>query len=131
MWNKTFAHESGEIEVFGLFAPGVSSFEEGAVSWVESGVENRKSSRWISSGIHSSHLPVIYVKSWNLPPERRLGVRLTDEKGHHWTTISQPLNDIWPFPIELGPEIESVIPEVVVLRPIEATFQVRTPDMND
>jgi hypothetical protein len=72
----------------------------------------------------------MYIKAPGLKSDFRIGVRLRDEEGRYWLTKPEQQgirDDIRPFLIELPSEIKLVTPEVVILEPAKATFQVRTP----
>ena len=58
----------------------------------------------------------------------RLAIRLRDARGVYWLTKPEPQGSsdrIYPYLVELPPEIKSVVPEVVLLKPVEAEFTVK------
>ena len=59
----------------------------------------------------------------------RLGFRLRDEPGRYWLAKSEPegsVDGVWPFLVEVPPEVTTVSGEVVLLKPIQAEFTVQT-----
>ena len=77
---------------------------------------------------HYTPSPVIYLRAAPLPSGQRLAVRLRDEKGYHW--IAKPdtrgANDIQPFLVELPTDVTTVTAEIVLLKPLQASFDVET-----
>jgi len=63
--------------------------------------------------------------------EPRLAMRLRDEQGRYWVAKPESegaVNGIYPFLIDLPPDVNRVTPELVLLKPVEAEFTVKTPD---
>jgi hypothetical protein len=81
--------------------------------------------RWDS---HYTPGPVIYVRAGPLENGDRLAVRLKDAHGRYWLTKPEPqgiFQDIRPFLIgELPSETTTVTAELVVLKPVKASFDV-------
>lgn len=63
-----------------------------------------------------------------LPDEsERLAVRLRDDHGQYWLAKSESAaTGINPFLLELPPSVTNVVPEVVRLKPVQASFLVET-----
>jgi hypothetical protein len=62
-------------------------------------------------------------------PVNRLAIRLLDNKGRWWTAKPEPedgADGIMPYLIDLPPEVRTVIPEIVLLKPTCAEFMVDT-----
>ena len=76
---------------------------------------------------HYTPSPVIYLRAPRLPSDERWGVRLRDEKGGLWLAKPEPqkaADGILPFLVDLPPEVETVVAELVVLRPRHAVCEV-------
>lgn len=149
-WNQTARQGSNEILVLGLFPPGTRVFEGGHLLTnppVTMGpVRGGAPTGWtgMSRAVNplkvehfSSHYSitdsVIYVSAPNLSGPPRLAMRLRDEQGRQWEAKSESQrsdNGIYPFLIELPPDLIQVTPELVLLPPVEATFTVNTPTIS-
>jgi len=78
---------------------------------------------------HYTPVPVMYIRAPASRSKERLGVRLRDEQGRYWLAKPEPqgaADGIWPFLLELPPEVRTVSAEVVLLKPIQAEFTVQT-----
>ncbi|MDB6016409.1 MAG: hypothetical protein JWR19_898 [Pedosphaera sp.] len=145
-WNQTVKLESGEVVVLGLFPPGTHVFCEGVYQTnppVTMGpVSGGARSGWVGQTMRVSPVkemhytghytpdPVIYLHTPEPGSKNRLAVRFRDESGRYWLTEAESqgvANGIQPYMIKLPPEVTQVVPEVVVLKPIEAEFLVSTP----
>jgi hypothetical protein len=59
----------------------------------------------------------------------RVAIRLRDELGRFWEAKPDTLSaGIQPFLIELPDTVTNVVPEIVLLPPLQATFNVKTPN---
>ena len=148
-WNKTNLLASKEVAVLGLFLPGTHTFCEGnyeSSSTAVQGPRGGSPSGWTGSRqrinpmrVKESHShytpsPVLYVRYHrertvrSLPGEsERLAVRLRDDHGQYWVAKPESAADgINPFLVELPPSVTNVVPEVVLLRPVQADFFVET-----
>jgi hypothetical protein len=141
----TLTNGSARLTVLGLFPPGTYVFTGGRFEtnpvirmgptkggapsgWV--GQSKRISPTQIIhwSG-HYTPVPVVYIRAPASGSKDRLGVRLRDEQGRYWLAKPEPqgpADGIWPFLVELPPEVSTVSAEVVVLKPIQAEFTVQT-----
>jgi hypothetical protein len=143
-WNVKFAAESTEVLVLGILPAGVNVFTDGAhtTAMTMAPVSGGAPSGWTSQSQritplkqqhwhgHYTPVPVIYLKAADLPSGTRIGVRLLDEQGRYWLAKPEPQgirDNIRPFLIELSPEIKSITAEIVVIKPVQASFQVNTP----
>jgi hypothetical protein len=61
--------------------------------------------------------------------ETRLAMRLRDEQGRNWVATPESqgaVNGIYPFLVQLPPDATQITPELVLLKPVEAEFTVKT-----
>jgi hypothetical protein len=143
-WNTKHALGTTEVFALGILPAGVNVFTEGAHTTARTmtAVRGGAPSGWTSQSQrvtplkqqhwygHYTPVPVLYLKAPSLPPDTRIGVRLVDEQGRYWLAKPEPQgvrDGIRPFLIELPDQTQSVTPEVVILKPVQATFQVQTP----
>lgn len=78
---------------------------------------------------HYTHVPVIYLHADLQDTHTRLGVRLRTEDGDLIPVEMEPdsgRKGIWPFLITNLGDATTVTPEIVLLHPLEATFDVDT-----
>ena len=83
--------------------------------------------RKVWAGHYSSRDSVLYVRAKRLSADARLAVRLRDETGRCWVAEPEPqgaMQEIWPFLVKVPDDVKSVVAEVVVLKPISASFDV-------
>lgn len=79
---------------------------------------------------HYVDRPTLYLKVDDPSLSKRIGVRVRDEQGRIWPTTRQPgrgVAGIVPFMLDVPSDVTTVIPEIVLLNPLEAEFTVRTP----
>lgn len=80
---------------------------------------------------HYTPTPTIYVRASELKDPNRLALRLRDDAGQMWTAKSEPQGDnpdgVHAFLMELPPEVTQVVPELILLKPVQAQFVVQTP----
>jgi len=145
-WNTTFAYESTEVLALGVFPPGVNTFTCGVYDTnpavTLTAVGGGAPSGWTSiskritplkvQSWHGHYTPVavIYLKAPKLLADIRIGVRLLDNEGQYWIAKPEPQgirDDVRPFLVELATETKFVTPEIVILKPVQGSFQVRTP----
>jgi hypothetical protein len=143
-WNQTTRQGTNDILVIGLFPPGTRVFEGGhlltnpptSMGPVRGGAPSGWTgmSRPVSpmkvvhySSHYSTRDSVIYVSAPNFSGQARLAMRLRDEQGRDWEAKAEgSANGIYPFLIELPPEVTQVTPELVFLPPVTAAFTVNT-----
>lgn len=146
-WNQTARHGSNDILMLGLFPPGNRVFQDGVLLTnppVSMGaVRGGAPSGWTGtsravnplkvvhySGHYSTTNSVIYVSAPKLGGAARLAMRLRDEQGRDWVAKPESqgaVDGIYPFLVQLPPEADRVTPELVLLKPVEAEFTVKTP----
>ena len=70
----------------------------------------------------------LYLASPELGSEERLGVRIRDECGHYWTTRLESAHqgEERAYLLEVPSNVKTVVAEIVVLKPVQAEFYVRT-----
>src|SRR5581483_11976167 len=79
---------------------------------------------------HYSPGPVIYLRLSDPQSTNHIAVRLHDDQGRWWTAKPEPEGDadgIMPYLVSLPPEVQSVTPEIVLLKPVRAEFMVNIP----
>jgi hypothetical protein len=71
------------------------------------------------------------VRASELKDPNRLALRLRDDAGQMWTAKSEPQGDnpdgVHAFLMELPQEVTQVVPELILLKPVQAQFVVQTP----
>jgi hypothetical protein len=78
---------------------------------------------------HYTPVPVVYIRTSPLSAKERLGFRFCDEQGRYWMAKPEPqgaADGVWPFLVDLPPEVKEVSGEVVLLKPVHAEFTVQT-----
>ena len=142
-WNIQTGVGSNELFLLGIFPKGTHVFSEGVYQTnpaVSMGpVSGGSSSGWVGSSQrvtptrvqrwdgHYTPTPVIYLRAPQLSSKDRLAVRLRDEGGRYWPTKPEPQgirDGISPFLVELPPEVKMAVAEIVLLKPLHATFDV-------
>jgi hypothetical protein len=147
-WNAAYRFEGIDILALGLFPTGTHHFSRGMyqsnppVAMRMTTVKGGAPSGWMGRSMRSSPLkverwyghytptPVIYLRAKSLDSNKRLAVRLRDDQGRHWAAKPEPQGtpeDIRPFLVELPSEVRTVVPEIVVLDPVIANFDVTIP----
>jgi len=146
LWNAKLAAGTNEFVALGICPPGSYTFSGGnfdptgpTMGAVQSGAPSGWTSqsrrltplavkRWSS---HYTPHPTIYLRAPSLPEPARLGLRLRDELGRYWATEPEPqgaAGGVRPFLLKLPAGVTNVVPELVLLHPLEADFLVRTKD---
>jgi hypothetical protein len=80
---------------------------------------------------HYTPVPTLYLRAPTIPGDDRIGVRIRDEQGRLWTAEAEEQGrreNIRPFLLKLPPEVRTITPEVVFIRPRSAEFTVRVPE---
>ena len=78
---------------------------------------------------HYASCPVIFLRVQDLAPTNRLALRLEDERGRFWVAQPEPqgaVDGIMPYLVELPTDVRTVVPEIVLLKPVRASFLVET-----
>jgi hypothetical protein len=146
-WNQKVTNELGAFEILGLFPIGNYVFSEGQFLTnppVKMGaVRGGAPSGWTGQSVHVNPLqmkhynghyttkaPVIYVHAPEGKRAERLALRLRDDQGRYYESKldSQGTpNGIHAFIVDLPKDVETIVPELVILKPVEAEFMVKTP----
>ncbi|MGA2747335.1 MAG: hypothetical protein ABSG59_01055 [Verrucomicrobiota bacterium] len=144
-WNQSIHIGTNEIAVLGFFPPGNYVFSDGVFltnppvtmgavgggapsGWTGQDVTLTPWKRKSYHGHYSTTNSIIYLRAPALDGKDRLAIRLRDARGVYWLTKPEPQGSsdrIYPYLVELPPEIKSVVPEVVLLKPVEAEFTVK------
>jgi hypothetical protein len=146
-WNQTVHYEAQDISILGLFPAGSYVFNQGAFltnppvsmgrviggapsGWTGQSVTVNPLKVANYHGHYSTTQSVIYVSAPKWRGKTRLAMRLRDDQGRLWVADPEPegANDgIYPFLVNLPPEVNRVTPELVVLKPVEAEFMAKVP----
>ena len=141
----TLTNASVPLTVLGLFPAGTYVFTEGRFEtnaairmgptiggspsgWVGQGrrISPTQIKQWHG---HYTPVPVVYIRVPSSRAKDRLGVRLRDGQGRYWLAKPEPggpVDGIWPFLVDLPPDVGIVSAEVVLLKPIQVEFTVQT-----
>jgi hypothetical protein len=146
--HQTVASPAGDIRLVGLFPPSLPRahvFAEGeflsAPPYAMGGVLGGAPSGWTKSGGFANPLqekwyhghytpwPTFYLRADLKRTAARFGIRLRDGDGHLLAARMEPQGartGIWPYLVTDATNLTVVTPEIVLLRPLEATFSVDT-----
>jgi hypothetical protein len=150
-WSQKIHFGTNEISVLGFFPAGNYVFSDGILltnpAVTMGAVRGGAPSGWTGQsmmvspikkkyyhGHYSTANSIIYLRAPALGAKARLAVRLRDERGACWTTELEPQgtpDGIHAYLVNLPPETRRVVPELVVLKPVEAEFTVKVPDMGN
>ncbi len=144
LWNSKFAAGTNEFVALGVCPPGVYTFTNGnfdptgprmgAVGGGAPSGWTRRTKRTNQLKLQTWHghytpSPTIYVRA-NLTDRDRIAVRLHDETGQLWTALPEPQGNpdgVHAFLLELPAGVTNVLPELVLLKPVQTEFLVKTP----
>jgi hypothetical protein len=147
-WNSSTNVEGGNVTALGWFPknPMAYVFSEGQYMTNPPSpmapTRGGAPSGWVSSELrispikvqewngHYSPGPVIYLRLSDPQSTNHIAVRLHDDQGRWWTAKPEPEGDadgIMPYLVSLPPEVQSVTPEIVLLKPVRAEFMVNIP----
>jgi hypothetical protein len=139
--------QAEEITILGILPPGTHHFSDGVYQsnpppaqrmgpvgggapsgWVgrSERVSPAQTKFWHG---HYTPMPTLYVRAPSVKSGERLAVRLRDEQERLWVAKPEPQGApgaIYPFLIDLPPEVKTVIAEVLLLKPVQASFDVDT-----
>lgn len=144
VWNSKLFVGTNEIVALGVCPAGTYTFTGGNFDPTGprmSAVRGGTPSGWTSQSKrvtpmkrqtwhgHYTPKPTIYIRAAKLSEPNRLAVRLRDDAGQLW--VAEPESQGSPdgvhaFLIELPPDVTNIVPELVLLRPVEADFLVDT-----
>ena len=144
MWNSKSSVGTNEIVALGVCPPGTYTFSDG--NFDPSGpkmgaVRGGAPSGWTGTSQrvtpmkikfwhgHYTPRPTLYVRAAQLREPDRLGLRLRDDAGRIWIAKPETQGNpdgVHAFLLELPPDVTQIVPELVLLRPVEANFLVET-----
>jgi hypothetical protein len=144
-WNTVCTAGTNTILAMGVCPPGVHVFIDGqydtnspsGMGPVHGGARTGWTGQsWRTTPLQVKHKdghytpdPTIYVRAPDLKEPERLAVRLRDNEGKYWEATPEPQGSpqgIHPFMFQVPTNITTVVPEIVVLKPIQAEFMVNT-----
>jgi hypothetical protein len=144
-WNITNRFQSNEIDALGFFPPGTHVFYEGRLTNYNPGlgpVGHGAPSGWVGqsrpAGLdrvrrfdgHYSTSPVIYLRYTEYESCGRIALRLRDDRGVYWPATPETQagpTGIHPFILSPRPGVTVATPEIVLLKPVKASFLVNIP----
>ena len=144
LWNSRIRVGTNELVALGICPPGVYTFTGGAFDPTGprmTAVGGGAPSGWTSQTKrvtpmklqtwhgHYTPAPTIYIRATQLKDPDRLALRLRDDSGRTWTAKPEPQgcpDGVHAFLLELPSEITNIVPELVLLQPVEADFMVET-----
>ena len=143
-WNITNHFQSNEMDVLGIFPPGIYVFCNGQFTNDNPGLGTTRGgapsgwvgmSRYVGAGRlerfsgHYTPSPVIYLRYKEEETAGRIALRFRDDQGGCWAS-PEPHggpDDIHPFLLPPPTGVKIVTPEIVWLKPVKASFLVKTP----
>jgi hypothetical protein len=144
-WNITNRFQSNEIDALGFFPPGTYVFCEGRFTNYNPGmgpVGGGAPSGWVAQSRvagpnrvlrfdgHYTPSPVIYLRYREDESSGRIALRLRDGRGGCWLASPETQdgpNDIHPFMLSPPAGASVATPEIVLLKPVKASYLVNTP----
>ncbi len=144
LWHKTNSVNGIEIVALGLMTATMTYFTDGQydpkpptsmgptqggapTGWVGSSRRISPTKVQTVRG-HYADRPVIYLQCQDRDVGERLGIRLRDAQGRVWPTTREGEGPgIIPFMLDVSADVTNVVPEIVLLKPVEAEFTVKTP----
>jgi len=145
-WNTTCTAGTNTILAMGICPPGVNVFMDGLsvtnssrMGAVRGGAKSGWTGEsWRANPLQVKHKdahytpdPTIYIRAPDLKEPERLALRLKDGEGKYWEAAAETQGSaqgIHPFMLRLPTNITTVVPEIVLLKPIQADFLVNTPN---
>jgi len=146
-WNTAYAAGTNQIVAMGICGPGVNVFCEGEYDTNSPAgmapVRGGAKSGWVGRSQRINPLKIkleaghytpdwtIYVRAPDLKEPERLMIRLKDSEGKYWEAAVETQGSpqgIHPFMLRLPTNITTVVPEIVLLKPMQAEFLVNTHD---
>ena len=143
-WTSKFPVGTNEIVALGVCPPGAYTFSDGnfdpggpKMGAVRGGAPSGwtgQSQRVTPMKIkfwhgHYTPSPTLYIRAAQLKEADRLGLRLRDDAGRIWIAKPETQGNpdgVHAFLLELPPDVTQIVPELVLLRPVEANFLVET-----
>jgi hypothetical protein len=145
-WNTTCTAGTNTILAMGVCPPGVNVFMDGLsvtnssrMGAVRGGAKSGWTGEsWRANPLQVKHKdahytpdPTIYIRAPDVKEPERLAVRLKDNDGKYWEAAPETQGSpqgIHPFMLRLPTNITVVVPEIVLLKPMQADFLVNTPN---
>jgi hypothetical protein len=145
VWNSKLLIGTNEIAALGVCPAGTYTFAGGNFDPTGppmGAVRGGAGSGWVSQTsrvtpmklqVKRSHYtpnPTIYIRAAKLGDMDRLAVRLRDDFGRWWVAKPESQGNpegVHAFLIELPTEVTWAVPELVLLKPVQAEFLVKTP----
>jgi hypothetical protein len=148
-WSKKSQFENVSIEALGFFPAGSYVFSEGQFltnppvkmgpvgggapyGWTGQDLPVTPLKVQSYYGHYSITNAIIYLRVSKMNSRNRLAMRLRDEQGRYYATESDGegwAEGIYPFIVKLPPDVTTVVPEIVVLKPVEVEFMVKVPEV--
>jgi len=144
-WNSPCSAGTNTIVAMGVCPPGVHAFMDGQYDTNSpsgmGAVRGGAKSGWTGQSWRATPLQVkyknghytpdatIYIRAPDLKGPERLAVRLKDSEGKYWEAAPEPQGSpqgIHPFMVRVPTNVSTVVPEIVLLKPVQADFLVDT-----
>lgn len=144
-WNTTCTAGTNTIVAMGVCPPGVHVFIDGqydtnspsGMGAVHGGARTGWTGQsWRATPLQVKHKDghytpdaTIYVRAPDIKEPERLAVRLKDTEGKYWEAAPETQGSpqgIHPFMLQVPTNVTTVVPEIVLLKPIQAEFMVNT-----
>src|ERR1051325_10085738 len=144
-WNTTCTAGTNNFLAMGVCPPGVHVFCEGEYDTNSpagmSPVHGGAKSGWVgrirrinplqvkNEAGHYTPDATIYIRAPDLKEPERLALRLKDSDGKYWEAAPEGQGSpqgIHPFMIQVPTNVTTVVPEIVLLKPLQAEFLVDT-----
>jgi hypothetical protein len=142
-WNQPLGFSN--LVALGICPPGVRHFSGGQFDpnpvTKMGAVRGGAPSGWTSSRkqvnplqvkttyAHYSDKPTLYLRADDLKEGERLAVRLEDDQGRSWAAKAEGQGapeGVRPFLLDLPPGLTNITAEIVILKPVQAEFDVDT-----
>jgi hypothetical protein len=144
-WNSTYSAGTNSILAMGVCVPGVNVFIRGEYDTNSPAgmgpVHGGAKSGWVGrtkritplqvihQDGHYTPDPTIYIRAPDLKEPERLAMRLKDNEGKYWEATAETQGSpegVHPFMLRLPTNVTVVVPEIVLLKPVQADFMVNT-----
>ena len=143
-WNSKLSISANDVVALGVCPAGAYTFTGGdfdATGPRMSAVRGGAPSGWTGQSKrltpmkvqmwhgHYTPKPTIYIRASQLKEPDRLALRVRDDCGRVWAAKSEPQghpDGVHAFLLELPSDVTNVVPELVLLKPAQAEFLVKT-----
>ena len=144
LWNSKLSIGANDVVALGVCPAGAYTFTGGdfdATGPRMSAVRGGAPSGWTGQSKrltpmkvqmwhgHYTPKPTIYIRASQLKEPDRLALRVRDDCGRVWAAKSEPQghpDGVHAFLLELPSDVTNVVPELVLLKPAQAEFLVKT-----